>query len=90
MEKKRIKEESKKQPKHTKIEGVGIGVKVINGNIEQALKIFKRVFKDAGIVDELRYRQQFTKKSAIKREQKMKAIRRQEIETLKEKLNNNL
>tara|TARA_R110002167_G_scaffold41327_3_gene126255 strand:- start:13684 stop:13878 length:195 start_codon:yes stop_codon:yes gene_type:complete len=45
-----------------------------NENINQALKRFKRKFRDAGVVKEIRDRQQFTKPSAIKRKQKQKAV----------------
>ena len=43
-------------------------------NINSALKRFKRKFKDAGVVKELRKRQQFDKPSRVKREAKLKAI----------------
>jgi len=49
-------------------------VKVDSSSIEKSLKIFKRKFKDSGIVNELRERQQYTKKSTQKRQQKQKAI----------------
>lgn len=45
-----------------------------NENINQALKRFKRKFRDAGVVKEIRERQQFTKPSTIKRKQKQKAV----------------
>ena len=49
-------------------------VKVDSSSIEKSLKIFKRKYKESGVVDELRERQQFTKKSTKKRQQKQKAI----------------
>lgn len=49
-------------------------VKVDSSSIEKSLKIFKRKFKESGVVNELRERQQFTKKSTKKRIQKQKAI----------------
>jgi len=49
-------------------------VKVDSSSIEKSLKIFKRKYKESGIVDELRERQQFTKNSTKKRQQKQKAI----------------
>ena len=49
-------------------------VKVDSSSIEKSLKIFKRKFKESGVVNELRERQQFTKKSTKKRQQKQKAI----------------
>lgn len=86
--KKRNKDEIRKQPKNTRIEGYGIAVKVINGNIDTALKILKRVVKDAGIVEELRDRQAYKKPSVKKRELKKKAIRRNDLQKLLE--NNDL
>lgn len=49
-------------------------VKVDSSSIEKSLKIFKRRFKESGVVNELRERQQFTKKSTKKRIKKQKAI----------------
>jgi small subunit ribosomal protein S21 len=49
-------------------------VKVDSSSIEKSLKIFKRKYKESGVVNELRERQQFTKKSTKKRQQKQKAI----------------
>jgi small subunit ribosomal protein S21 len=43
-------------------------------SIDKALKKFKRKFEKTGVVKELRKRQQFTKPSIIKREQVLKAI----------------
>ncbi|HLV53917.1 MAG TPA: 30S ribosomal protein S21 [Cryomorphaceae bacterium] len=43
-------------------------------NIERALKKFKKKFDRTGTMRELRRRQQFTKPSVLKREQKQKAI----------------
>jgi small subunit ribosomal protein S21 len=45
-----------------------------NENINQALKRFKRKFRDTGVVKEIRKRQQFTKPSEVKRKQKQKAV----------------
>ncbi len=53
-------------------------VKVKKGqNVDKALKLFKRKFKNTGILRELRERQQFTKKSRKKRLIKDKAIYKQ-------------
>ena len=50
-------------------------VKVKKGqNVDRALKLFKRKFKNSGVLKELRERQQFTKKSRKKRLIKDKAI----------------
>ena len=52
-------------------------VKVIRGNLNKALKIFKKKFKSTGVIKEIRERQQYTKKSRKKRKQKDKAIYKQ-------------
>ncbi|MEM9051468.1 MAG: 30S ribosomal protein S21 [Bacteroidota bacterium] len=43
-------------------------------NIERALKKFKKKYDRTGVVKELRRRQQFTKPSVIKRQEKLKAV----------------
>ena len=52
-------------------------VPVIKGNLNKALKIFKKKFKSTGVVKELRERQKFEKNSTKKRIKKQKAIHRQ-------------
>ena len=52
-------------------------VPVIKGNLNKALKIFKKKFKSTGVIKELRERQQYTKKSRKKRLIKDKAIHKQ-------------
>lgn len=52
-------------------------VPVIKGNLNKALKMFKKKFKSTGMIKELRERQQFTKKSRKKRLSKDKAIYKQ-------------
>ena len=49
----------------------------IKNNINKALKLFKRKFKNSGVLKELRERQQYTKKSRKNRIQKDKAIFKQ-------------
>ena len=49
-------------------------VPVIKGNLNKALKLFKKKFKSTGVVKEIRKRQQFQKKSTKKRLIKDKAI----------------
>lgn len=49
--------------------------------IERALKKLKRKFEKTGVVRELRTRQKFTKPSIIKREQKLKAIYVQKLQS---------
>ena len=52
-------------------------VPVIKGNLNKALKIFKKKFKSTGVIKELRERQQFTKKSRKRKLKKDKAIYKQ-------------
>ena len=52
-------------------------IKVIKGNIQQALKKFKNKTMDSGHLQELRERQQFLKPSVVKRKQKKDAIRKE-------------
>ena len=51
-------------------------VPVIKGNINKALKIFKRKFRDTQVLKELRERKNYTKKSLKRRIEKDEAIRR--------------
>ena len=51
-------------------------------NVDKALKKLKRKFEKIGVVKELRARQKFTKKSVLRREQRLKAIY---IQKLREK-----
>ncbi|HAG16702.1 MAG TPA: 30S ribosomal protein S21 [Bacteroidales bacterium] len=50
-------------------------------SIDRVLKKFKRKFEKTGVVKELRIRQKFTKPSVVKREQKLKAIYVQQMQT---------
>ena len=49
-------------------------IPVVKGNINKALKIFKRKFKQTGILKEVRERKNYTKPSIKRRKQKEKAI----------------
>ena len=51
-------------------------IPVIKGNINRALKQFKRKFRDTQVLKELRERKNYTKKSLKKRIEKNEAIRR--------------
>ena len=51
-------------------------VEVKKGNLNKALKIFKRKFRDTKVLKELRERQCYTKKSLKRRIEKDKAIRK--------------
>ena len=59
-------------------------VPVIKGNLNKALKIFKKKFKNSGVVRELRERQQFIKKSKKRKLIKDKAIHKQKYLNNKE------
>ena len=49
-------------------------IPVIKGNINKALKLFKRKFKQTGILKEVRERKNYTKPSAKRKLVKEKAI----------------
>ena len=51
-------------------------VPVVKGNINRALKQFKRKFRDTQVLKELRERKNYTKKSLKKRIEKNEAIRK--------------
>jgi|TARA_R100000315_G_C5087125_1_gene50232 small subunit ribosomal protein S21 len=51
-------------------------VPVVKGNINRALKQFKKKFRDTQVLKELRERQQYIKPSLQKRKQKKEAIRK--------------
>ena len=51
-------------------------IPVVKGNLNKALKQFKRKFKDTKVLKELRERKHYTKPSAKKRVQKDEAIRK--------------
>ncbi len=50
-------------------------------SIDKALKKLKRKFEKTGVVRELRERQKFTKPSIIKREERLKAIYVQQLQS---------
>ena len=49
-------------------------IPVVKGNINKALKQFKRKFKQTGILKEVRERKNYIKPSLNKRKQKQKSI----------------
>ena len=49
-------------------------IPVIKGNINKALKIFKRKFKQTGILKKVRDKKNYTKPTTKRRKQKEKAI----------------
>ena len=60
-----------------------VTIKVRKGDINRALKRFKRAVMDSGHLFELRERQEYTKPTTIRRKQKQQAIRNQKIEWMK-------
>ena len=59
-----------------------VSVKVIKGDINRALKKYKRRVNDSGHLLELRERKYYTKPKTIRRAEKQKAIREQQKETI--------
>ena len=57
--------------------------KVINGTIEAALKFWKRQVKESNVLQEVKDRKEFIKPSAVKRKQKMDAIRKEYIRRIR-------
>jgi len=57
------------------IPGCPKGVRVVNGNIDFALKVFKRKMKDSEVLEELKDRKEFIKPSAVKRRKMQLAVR---------------
>lgn len=75
-----MQEQNKKRYKKVRredmeIPGAPLGVKVVNNQIEPALRLWKRKVKDSGHLDELKERQQYTKPTAKRRRQKQLAVR---------------
>ena len=52
-------------------------IPVVKGNINKALKLFKRKFKQTGILKEVRERKSYTKPTAKRKLEKEKAIHKQ-------------
>ena len=61
-----------------------VTIKVRNGDINRALKKFKRAVIESGHIFELKERQQFTKPTTERRKQKQEAIRNAKFERMKE------
>ena len=53
-----------------------LNIPVVKGNINKALKQFKKKFRDTQVLRELRERKNYTKTSAKKRVQKDETIRK--------------
>jgi len=61
-----------------------VSVKVRNGDINRALKKFKRGVIESGHIFELKDRQEYTKPTTKRRKQKQQAVRNEYIRRLKE------
>lgn len=55
------------------------GVRVVGGDIRNALRTFKQELKDKGVIQDLKDRREFKSKSEIKREQRQRAEYRQKF-----------
>lgn len=66
-------QDKKFKRQNCKIGNFTVGVRVIDGNIENALKTLKTMIFDYGIIEELRDRQYFEKPSVVKRTKKQNA-----------------
>jgi|TARA_Y100001937_G_scaffold56230_1_gene77339 ribosomal protein S21 len=70
--------------KHPKL----VSVQVRKGDIQKALKIFKRRVSESGHLFEVRKRQEFVKPTTRKRKQKLQAIRQNQRQVILEKIDN--
>jgi len=61
-----------------------VKVEVRKGDLNQALKIFKKRVNASGHIDELKQRIEYTKPTTKRRLQKQKAIRNRKLNSLKE------
>lgn len=59
-----------------------VSVKVIKGDVNRALKKYKRLVNDSGHLLELRERKYYTKPKTVRRKAKLQAIREQQKETI--------
>ena len=64
---------------------MSIGVKVFDGNIELALKKFKRKIKKSNIMIEFYEKSYYKKPSVKKKEKRQKAIARNKYKVIEEK-----
>ena len=62
-----------------------INVTVRNNNVEKALRELKRKVKESDLLVELRERQEYTKPSAVKRKQRIRAKLRDKYQNIEEK-----
>lgn len=65
-----------------------VTVEVRNGDINKALKVFKKKVAESGHLEELRERRYFTKPTTKRRLEKQQAVRKNNIEVEKEREKN--
>ena len=76
---------NKKQKHHQSvIPGHATGAKVVNRDINFALRIWKRKLKTSDILNDLKENREYIKPSVSKRQQKIKAIYIQQIRAMEE------
>lgn len=75
---------NKKQKQHQSVIP-GVGVAVVGKDIGYALRQFKRQVKSAGILNEVKSRQEYIKPSVQRRQQKIKASYIQRMKSFNEK-----
>ena len=63
-----------------------VTVKVLKGDINRALKKYKRLTNNSGHLLELRERQYYKKPTTVRRRQKQLAVREQEKQTILQKI----
>ena len=63
-----------------------VSVQVRKGDIQKALKIFKRRVSESGHLFEVRKRQESTKPTTIRRKQKQQAIRENQRQVILDKI----
>tara|TARA_B100000131_G_scaffold279996_1_gene285538 strand:+ start:113 stop:382 length:270 start_codon:yes stop_codon:yes gene_type:complete len=63
-----------------------VSIKVRNGDIQKALKVFKRRVSDSGHLYEVRKRQEYTKPTTVRRKQKQQAIRANQRQVILDKI----
>ena len=76
---------NKKQKHHQSvIPGHATGAKVVNRDINFAVRIWKRKLKTSDILNDLKENREYIKPSVSKRQQKIKAIYIQQIRSMEE------
>ena len=73
--------------KRPKDNAQGLSVTVFNNNVEEALKRLKRKVKNSDLMQDLRKKEFFVKKSILKREKRNLAKLRNQYQVQKEKEN---